>query len=87
MSAPTVTCSLCSEQNHRASRCPHLHDALNDGFFTGGGSGGGSHSNSDDEDDEKAALSLGIYPINESRRSFSLLRWQNQAYKMLLTSV
>jgi hypothetical protein len=86
MSAPTVTCSLCNEQNHRASRCPHLHDALNDGFFTGGGSGGGSHSHSDDEDDEKAALSLGIYPIN-GISSIPLLRWQNQAYKMLLTSV
>ena len=43
-------CLICSEHDHKAAKCPQLHDALKSGFFSGGGSGGGGHSHDEDED-------------------------------------
>lgn len=41
-------CMCCGKKDHTSSKCPSLHDVLNDGFYTGG-SGGGGHDH-DEED-------------------------------------
>ena len=40
-------CSHCKETGHNASKCPSLHDVLNEGFYSGG-NGGGGHSHDED---------------------------------------
>lgn len=44
----SLVCSVCKDGCHLVSKCPELHDVLNEGFYKGG-DGGGGHG--DDEDD------------------------------------
>ena len=56
-------CSHCNKNDHASSKCPSLHDVLNDGFYTGG-NGGGGH----DHDEEDAIKSYVRIPCVSSYR-------------------
>lgn len=47
----SLVCSVCNDGCHLVSKCPTLHDVLDEGFYKGG-DGGGGHG--DDDEDEHA---------------------------------
>lgn len=68
------SCTICQEDGHKASRCPHLGDPLKEGF-QGGGGGGGGHDHDDDEGLTLKApheFSVGISPARPMARQLSL---------------
>jgi len=58
----SLVCSVCHDGSHIVSKCPELHDVLNEGFYKGG-DGGGGHGDDDDEDESASAESRCVEDI------------------------
>jgi hypothetical protein len=43
-----MPCFHCKQLGHTPSKCPELHNVIDDGFFTGG-NGGGGHDHDEEE--------------------------------------
>jgi hypothetical protein len=68
----SLVCSVCNDGCHLVTKCPALHDVLNEGFYKGG-DGGGGHG--DDEDDcVRADASGSVEDVLEPVLSHALLQ-------------
>jgi hypothetical protein len=57
MLTPAARCSICSESDHHANKCPTLCEPLKEGFYKPSGGHQGGH----DDDDEKVKMTVNVY--------------------------
>ena len=53
----SARCSVCSESDHHANKCPTLCEPLKEGFYKPSGGHQGGH---DDDDDEKVKVNVKV---------------------------